>query len=315
MKKVVILLFGVLLPSLIWGQVEVANATSSIVEVDGISIPSRARKDVNLTVKDGVASLSVVYFEGLNKRGPVTIFKPVDRGRIVLRDFETNQGLADRFNSAEIETNQGVGYEVYPQNRISTTDGWWSEVTVTPENKLEDYSIFVPADPFRGLALKPGQASSKSVTLKTGEIIFPVFLAAEEDGATQTGVSFSWALVNKIITEGQKTFEFKPEDIMQANSGKTVRKTIVSKLPFDFIISEGAARGTVIPANYPHKLEFYLGWNIIPIQYKDEKGLPTQAILILLVNDLRKPLLARSRGSVDQISVNRENIVVTNYSR
>lgn len=315
MKKVVILLFGVLLPSLIWGQVEVANATSGIIEVDGISIPARARKDVNLTVKDGVASLSVIYFEGLNKRGPITIFKQVDRGRIVLRDFEANQGLADRFNLAEAETSQSVSYEVHPQNRIIATDGWWSEVTVTPENKLEDYSIFVPADPFRGLALKPGQTSSKSVTLKTGEIIFPVFLAAEEDGATQTGVSFSWALVNKIITEGQETFEFKPEDIMQANSGKTVRKTIVSKLPFDFIISEGAARGTVIPANYPHKLEFYLGWNIIPIQYKDEKGLPTQAILILLVNDLRKPLLARSRGSVDQISVNRENIVVTNYSR
>jgi hypothetical protein len=311
MKNFLLLLFGILLPGLIWGQVKVANATKGIIQVEGISIPSRVVKDVNLAVKNEVVAMEVFYYEGLEKRGPVKIFRQVEKGQVIIRDFSPNSDLADKFNQAKTES--AITTDFYLGRTVFAGD-WWSEVTVTPENKLQDYSIFVPADPFRGLALKPNQKSEKSVTLKTGEIIFPVFLAAEND-ATKTGVSFSWALVNKIVTEGQTAFEFLPEDIMKANSGEVIKKTLVSKLPFDFIISEGASRGTVIPANYPQKLELYLGWNIIPIQYKDNKGLPTQAILILLVNDLRRSLLARSRGGADQVSVSRDNIVVTNYSR
>ena len=295
-------------------SVRVANATSGLITVNGTSVGSRVSTDINLSVNDGIASFEVYYYEGQEKKGPVNLNRSVRNGQIIIRDFSPEDASSRRSTASDSESAQP---EVPPQSSYTTTGDWWSHVTVKPVNKLEKYSIFVPADPFRGLALRPGQASEKSITIKTGEILFPVFLAFDDsqEEQTRTGINYSWALVNKIITEGQKTFEFLPQDIMEANSGRVTRKNIISRLPFDFIISQGAAQGTVIPANTPRRLELYVGWNIIPIQYKDASGLPTQAILILLVNDLRTPLMARGRTGSDQITVKRDNIVVTNYSR
>lgn len=325
MKKLIFLLIcGVVFPLSLLAQkqtVQVANATNSIMKVNGINVPSKEIVGVSMDVSDGVASFQVnEYFVGQEKVGPVSLTRPIERGnRITIRDLSTDgeQRTSRRSNANEAtmpETQSMPAIDYTGMKDVASGD-WWAYVTVSPKNSLEGYSIFVPSEPFRGLALKAGQASEKQITLKTGEILFPVFLVAEKDGETKTGINFSWALVNKIITEGQTEFEFKAEDIMQANSGKEIKKILVSKLPFDFIIAEGASRGTVIPANAPTKLELYLGWNILPIQYKDAAGLPTQAILILLVNDLRRPMMARGKAGVDQITVNRDNIVITNFSR
>lgn len=297
-------------------SVRVANTTNGLITVNGTSIGAKSAKEVNLSVKDGIASFETYYYEGPEKKGPVTLTRSIRNNQVVLRNFSPSDASTSRRRSTESDP-EPVSTQVPPPSAYTQTGEWWAHVTVSPVNKLEKYSIFVPADPFRGLALKPGQTSEKSITLRTGEILFPVFLAIDDsqDEQSRTGVNYSWALVNKIVTEGQEDFEFLPQDIMEANGGKVIRKNIISKLPFDFIISQGAAQGTVIPANTPQRLELYVGWNIIPIQYKDASGLPTQAILILLVNDLRRPLLARGRNSSDQITVQRDNIVVTNYSR
>ena len=323
MKRIVLffLVLGISFPMGLWAQtqtVEVANATDNKIEIGGVVIKSRAVKEFSLPVVDDVVSFQASYYEGLELKGPVTLVRQVNRGRVVLRDFDPGNNVA---KPAGLSTSNRVStantYTPPPQTAYTepSSSSWWSTVNVTPQNKLKCYSIFVPTDPFRGLALKSGQTSAKSATLRTGEIVFPVFLTVENDSTGNLGIKFSWALVNKIVTEGQSVFEFKPEDIMKANAGETIKKTIVSKLAFDFIISEGASRGEVIPSNSPTKLELYVGWNILPIQYKDAQGLPTQAILILLVNDLRKPLMARGKGSVDQISVDRDNIVITNFAR
>ncbi len=325
MKKLVFLLiFGIFFSLSLLAQkqtVQVANATSSIMKVNGINVPAREIVNVSMDVANGVASFQVnEYYVGQEKLGPVSLSRSLERGnRITIRDFSTDgeQRTTRRSsaNEAIMPPTQSVPAIDYAGMKDVASGDWWAYVTVAPKNSLEGYSIFVPSEPFRGLALKAGQASNKQITLKTGEILFPVFLVAEEDGSTKTGINYSWALVNKIITEGQEEFEFKAGDIMQANSGKEIKKILVSKLPFDFIIAEGASRGTVIPANAPTKLELYLGWNILPIQYKDAGGLPTQAILILLVNDLRRPMMARGKAGSDQITVNRDNIVITNFSR
>lgn len=321
MKKIVILALGILFPVCLWAQkqtVRVINSTSSIIVVESVSIPARQQQDISLSVADGLATLNIVYYEGLERRGPVEIKRHLNDGRVIVRNFEASSDRAPARRRGESDSAPAATYSempAQPYQSLHASADWWATVTVNPQNKLEDYSIFVPVPPFRGLALKPGQASEKSITLRTGEILFPVFLAEETDGVSKTGIQFSWALVQKIVTEGQENFEFLPTDIMMANNGKIVRKSLVSHLPFDFIIAEGKSRGTVIPVNYPVRLELYLGWNIVPIQYKDNSGLPTQAILILLVNDLRKPLTARGRGSSDQVSVSRDNIIITNYSR
>ncbi|HZJ40842.1 MAG TPA: hypothetical protein VFD16_01090 [Candidatus Saccharimonadales bacterium] len=324
MKKLifVFLVLGIIFPVSLRAQnqiVKIANGTRDRLEIGGIVIKPHVIKEFSLPVVDDVVSFQASYYEdgSLESKGPVTLVRPVNKGQVTLKDFDPNNNVAKPVGLGNETKLVDKSTYTPPQTAYTepSSSNWWSTVTVTPQNQLKGYSIFVPTDPFRGLALKSGQTSAKSATLRTGEIVFPVFLTIENDSTGNSGIKFSWALVNKIVTEGQTVFEFKPEDIMKANAGETIKKTIVSKLSFDFIISEGASRGEVIPSNSPTKLELYVGWNILPIQYKDTHGLPTQAILILLVNDLRKPLMARSKGSVDQISVDRDNIVITNFAR
>ena len=83
----------------------------------------------------------------------------------------------------------------------------------------------------------------------------------------------------------------------------------------DFIISEGASKGVVVSPQKPRKMEFYVGWNIIPVQFKDERGLPTQAVLIILVNDTPGNIFAKKKSSSKDIPVYREDIVITNNFR
>lgn len=325
MKKIIVFLIF-LLPVSVFAQkqmVGVGNNTGSVIQVDGIDIASRVLKNVNLTVIDGVAHFAIKYYDRNRILvGPVELTRPVINGRVRIDNFETmperpENGRRTSRAAREKEQEEQVieTQPLMPVVQVDQPRDWWAHVNVKPQNKLEGYSIFVPTDPFKGLALKPDQESERSITLRTGEIIFPVFLAAEDETNTQTGVRYSWAIVNKIVTEGQDNFLITPQDVMEANTGRVVRKKMFSRLNFDFIISEGASKGMVISPQSPKRMEFYVGWNIIPIQFKDSRGLPTQAILIILVNDSPGNVFARGKAASDNISVSRDNIVITNNFR
>lgn len=322
MKKSTIVLLAVLFAMSSWAQtnVKVANGTKDLVVVNGVNIPSRNVKEVSLPVSNNTASFEVVYYEGLVKKGPITLTREVNKNRIEIRDF-TSSGTAPASSASgrqlktENASNPNLGTSPIPAaNNASNAADWWATVNVKPKNSLKGQSLFVPSDPFKGLALKPGQESKKTATLKTGTIVFPVFLASN-DSTGKSGNQFAWALVNKIITESQTTFEFMPQDIMQANAGAIVKKTIISKLPSPFIISDGKSRGIVISPDVPQRLELYVGWNIVPIQYKDANGFPTEAILILLVDNHSRALMAKAKNKADEISVVPSNVVITNLGR
>jgi len=306
-----------LLPLSVFAQkqmVGVGNSTNSVIQVDGVDIASRVLKNVNLTVIDGIAHFSVKYYDQNRMLiGPINLTRPVVSNRIRIDNFDQMPESSRQREQRSQPTPPAPPPAPSPPSLDQSTD-WWAYVTVRPQNKLEGYSIFVPTEPFRGLALKPDQISERVVTLRTGEIIFPVFMVAEDETDSQTGVKYSWAIVNKIVTEGQDNFLITPQDVMEANTGRVVRKRMISRLNFDFIISEGASKGIVVSPQTPQRLDFYVGWNIIPIQFKDPKGLPTQAILIILVNDARGNVFARSKTASD-VSVGQDNIVITNTIR
>ncbi|HZJ41729.1 MAG TPA: hypothetical protein VFD51_01810 [Patescibacteria group bacterium] len=315
MKKLLWVLF-VILPSFVWAQTEVVNATSGVIKVDGNNVPSRLTKIINFPVQNNIGTFEVEYFEGSYSKGPVKMYRRLDRrGRVKITNFNPETDLASKFNEAsdEVSISKASSSALSPKFTASR-DGWWSNVTVTPENKTEDYSIFVPSGPFMGLALKPGQKSVNSITLQTGKKMFPVLLGLD-DGKSQSGVSFTWALFHKIITEGQEVLEIKVEDIMFTNRGNIITKKLVSQLPFNFKISEGAAQGIVIKANHYKKIKLFLGWNIIPVEYKDKDGLPTEAILILLVDDSREPLYVKKKTQRNNMSLEGNEIIVTGSSR
>ena len=324
MKKIIIFLFF-LLPISAYTQkqmVGVGNNTNSVIQIEGVDIGSRVLKNVNLNVIDGVAHFAIKYYDrNRTLIGPVEMTRPVINGRIRIDNFEPvsvrpENGRRVAKTAREKEQEESVVTQpLLPSFQVETPQDWWAQVHVKPQNKLEGYTIFVPTEPFKGLALKPNQESERSIVLRTGEIIFPVFLVAEDETSTQTGVQYSWAIVNKIVTEGEENFFITPQDVMRANTGGIVRKRMISRLDSDFIISEGASKGVVVSPQKPRKMEFYVGWNIIPVQFKDERGLPTQAVLIILVNDTPGNIFAKKKSSSKDIPVYREDIVITNNFR
>lgn len=320
MKKValLIMIIGLSFPLSLLAQkqtqVKVINATANTIVVDGQTIKERRYKEQSVQVLNGYAIMDFYYYEGLNRKPSVKLIKKIDKNRVIIKNYdsEPETDLETQSNSTTpVET------EVYTEEVITPVSneagGWWSEVTLVPKNSLDNFNIFVPTGPFKGLALAPGQMSQKSIIMKTGDILFPVYMVDESKGNQEgSGIKYSWALVSQIITEGQTVFEFLPENIMDANVGEEIRKTVVSKLDFDFIIFEGASKGTVVAAGRPEKLKLYVGWNIIPIQYKASNGLPTQAIVILLVNKKNKPLVAKRKEKEENI-IRPDNLVITNF--
>jgi hypothetical protein len=320
MKKTVIFVLATLFAMSSWAQtnVMVKNSTKDLVVINGVNLPAQSIKELSLLVENNTASFEVVYYEGLTKKGPVRLTRMVNKGRMVLNNFEptttsTDSGYKPPKNGSSNSSSETSTSPIPAANNYSNASDWWGEVNVQPQNKLKGQSIFVPSDPFKGLALKPGQISAKTARLRTGTIVFPVFLSAND--STKSGSRFAWALVNKIVTEGQTVFEFLPEDIMKANAGDIVRKTIISRLPSPFIISDGKARGIVVTPGSPQRLELYVGWNIVPIQYQDSNGFPTEAILVLLVDSRSKALMAKAKNKAGEISVVPSDVVITTLGR
>lgn len=326
MKKSILffLLLGILFPVSSWAQkqnVLVANATAKKILIDDQIINPRASKELSITVKGNVGQFTLAYYDGLVLKESVNLARRVTKGRIVLKDFDPTNNDQPDASVADEEVSQSKGATAdfggtaISGNQAQSPDDWWSYATVKPKNGLKGQSLFVPSEPFRGLALASGQQSSRSATLKTGEIMFPALLMEEkEDASTKNGINYTWAIVDKIIVEGQDVLEIKPENIMKANDGKLTKKVIVSKLGFPFIIAEGASSGKVVSDNIPTRLDLYVGWNILPIQYKGPDGLPVQAILILLIDDSNKPLMTGSKKE-QNISVSRNDITIMDFKR
>lgn len=304
MKKnvVLFLFFALAFPILMWGEdVRVVNASRELIIINGTNVPRGSKPVLNLDVKNGIASFELVYYEGLVETSPIRAYREVKGGSIQIRDYQPGLNLAQAYNNASSEEKPSPA----PPRRSSVSGGeWWSNVTVVPYNKLEDFSIFVPTGAFKGLALAPNQLSERSATIRTGPEMFPIQLGAAADNKTKIGGEFTWALFNKIITEGQDTLEITVDDIMEVNEGKIINKKVVSYLPFKFMISAGKERPVFKAANVvkrrdgsreirptsTKRVELFVGWNIIPIQYGDENGLPTETLMIILVPDDNEPL-------------------------
>jgi len=69
--------------------------------------------------------------------------------------------------------------------------------------------------------------------------------------------------------------------------------------------------GVVVAANSTSaKLSLHPGWNFMTIQYKDENGWPTQAVLILLVSESDRLSAGKKTGG-EILSIEKENIIFT----
>ena len=312
MRKALFLLFIVAWPMLAMAGSRVFNTTNEKILVslgaDELVINPRSAAYAWFLPNDGIAEFNLSRYEGFNAVLIGKVKRKVTRGKIAIKDFS----LADYSEPEEkepekskVKEKSSVSATAYPSN----TGSWWSNVDITPKNE-SDYRFTVLANPFRGLALASGQASSRSANIQTGPLTFPVYFDPEED-KTSTGRKYRWAVVSKIIAEGQDTLRITNNDLKNISTGEEIKKAVKNNLPIDFYIVDGPNLGTVIPADRMVQLDLMVGWNVVPVQYKDDQGRPTQAVLLLMINNLKhRPLIADKKSDSGTSSIDPDNLVL-----
>lgn len=312
MRKTLFLLFIVAWPMLAMAGARVFNTTNEKILIslgaDELVINPRSAAYAWFLPDDGIAEFKLSRYEGFNAVLIGQVKRKVTRGKIAIKDFS----LTDYSEPEEKKTEKSKDSEKkavtttsYPVN----TGGWWSSVDITPKNE-SDYRFTVLANPFRGLALASGQASSRSANIQTGPLTFPVYFDPEED-ETSTGRKYRWAVVSKIVAEGQDTLRITNNDLKNISTGEEIKKAVKNNLPIDFYIVDGPNLGIVIPADRMVQLDLMVGWNVVPVQYKDEQGRPTQAVLLLMINNLKhRPLIADKKSDSGTSSIDPDNLVL-----
>jgi len=308
MKKMFVMLVAIiiLIPAVTWAQARVQNRTTSKVVIsyggqEYVANPSQTINCSNFPT-NGPVTLEAWYYQGFNKVSLGKLTREVQGGKMILDQLDQKSLVSENSEAKKAKIPDKL------QSVKETAGDWWSTTTVTPVNQ-SSHRFMVPAHPFRGLALRPGQTSEKYTTLKTGEYVFPVYYDADPDSSS-TGRNYKWIVMDKIVTEGQDQVVFADKDFTQIQSGKMIRKPLKNNLPIDFFIVGGVNQGQVIAAKAYAKLQFTVGWNIIPVQYKDPNGLPVQAILLLMVNNIGRPMTATEKGGHRDLSIERDNIII-----
>lgn len=285
-------------------QVEVVNATGALLVVNTVSIPHRQALPVSVSTNGDVAQLEVSYYEGLEAK-KAQIYRKIDRGRVIVRDLKDSKGLAEDFRRRKVSASAS-GPTASPTASLGGAGSWATTVSLGAKNISDEYSIFIPLGPFRGLALAPGTRSSRKGTLPTGPVSFPIKMITDPQKSA-TGISTSWGIFNGIITETDSVVAISDKSISQANSGRVIKKKIISSLDTPVQIAEGASLGTVIEKGRAQVIKLYLGWNIIPVQFLSG-GNPSQGDLIIMVSESPRPLVIQE-GQVEGPSLNKVSII------
>lgn len=191
--------------------------------------------------------------------------------------------------------------------------GCWAQVIVTPMNKCS-LRLTILTAPFEGLALKSAQVSKKKTTLCTGEYIFAGRYDQEQDDVS-TGRKFGYVVFDKIIVEGQDSLVFTDYDLKPVGKGKALNKVMQNDGADKYTIIGGSNEGEVIPS-YSQGVSLALnkGWNILVLQYLDAKGLPTQAVVLFMCSDDKKPMVIK-RDSERKSRYNPDGLVITDWQK
>jgi hypothetical protein len=301
-------------------QIRVANSTGQKIMVGSENGLTTTPVNDNTTIfiyflspdASGNVKLNLWYFNAkLQKIKVGLVSRQVKKGKIVIKDFSLEEEKAvekvkevekitDVNNSDTIAENQRAQDSIARSLAVEASlDGWWSETKIVPKNE-SSFRFVILDKPFAGLALKSGQASAKSVVLKTGLCSFSGYY--DEDTDSSTGRRYQIVIVNQIIVEGQDTLRITNNDLQKITSGFLVKKPVKNNFKIDFLIMDGPNIAKVIPGRGMIQLDLNPGWNVFTVQYTGKDGRPIQTTFSLLTDSSAKPLIIdKNTGNFDSI--------------
>jgi len=309
-----------------WAQARVFNGTSEklvVSDLKGLTevvINARGSAVATFLPSDGVAKFNLSRYEGFNKVNIGEATRVAKNGKIAIKDLSLDDGSA--VEDEKPRTILGLKKESKTFGSARTVD------TGTARSEIQNRQGVVPASGmvlsnqssyrltaldgiFKGAALASGQVSRINRSVPTGKLTFSVYFDPEEDSIS-SGRNHRWAVINKIIVEGQDSLNITDTDLTQVSSGEEIKKAVKNNFNIDFLIVAGNNAGEVVPARKMTQLDLAIGWNYIPVEYMTKEGLPVRSILLLMVNASKKPIVINRRSDAELDSVNPNEIVFSN---
>ena len=329
MKRIIffVLLLGFFGAQQAWAQARIFNSTNEklvVSDLNGLTevvINPKSSAIATFLPSDGVAKFNLARYEGFNKVSIGEATRLSRKGRIALENLSLNDGSASAVDGAktesQVETVRQFGYA--GTSTGSTRSAIQDRPGVVPESGLilsnqSSYRMVVRDGIFKGSALASKQISQNTRRVPTGNLTFSIYFDPEEDSIS-SGRNHRWAVINKIIVEGQDTLHINDSDLPQISSGEEVEKIVKNEFDINFQIgSSGENHGKVIPAKSRKvtRLKLQVGFNYVSVDYLTKEGLPVRATLLLMVNNLKEPIIINRRSDSDLDSVDPSQIVFSN---
>lgn len=310
----------------VWAQVRIFNLTDDKVVVSDtkglteVVINPKSSGVAIFLSSDGIVRFNLARYEGFNKVVIGEATRLAKNGKLALKDLSLDDGSAQAEETktqsqpkqATEEKKFGSARADAGTFRSSTPSslGALLESGMVLSNK-SSYRLTVLDGIFRGAALASGQVSRINKTVPTGKLTFSIYFDPEEDSIS-SGRNHRWAVINKIIVEGQDSLIIQDTDLSQVSNGEQIKKAVRNNFNIDFLIVAGNNAGEVVPAKKMAQLDLNIGWNYIPVEYLTKDGLPVRSILLLMVNNSKKPIVINRRSDADLDSVNPGEIVFSN---
>lgn len=296
MKKLVSFLIGimVMISIAVSAQINIKNASGlkiKILSTDGLNSlvinPGQTASATFLKESGGVTTAKVQHWTYADSKfslvddGSIT-FK-VTNGKAVFTGPGQEQAQAKE-SKVPVTTEKTDKSLVTPQS----SGAWFSHATVLVQNKCTK-TITGYSDPFLGLCLESKQTTQKAITLPTGNIQ-AAFCYDEDVDSIATGKNRKWAVLDKAIPEGLDTLKIYNSNLTNANTGTKITKLFRNATNIGYMIINddftfGKKSIKTISPNSSQKIEFFPGWNVMVLQYKDQNGYPRQAVLLFMVTE------------------------------
>lgn len=313
----------------IWAQARIFNGTNEklvVSELKGLTeivVNPKGSAVATFLPSDGVAKFNLARYEGFNKIEVGEATRVAKNGKIAIKNLSLDDGSVvedDGKDKSDLKKDS----KTFGSARTVDTGTTRSEIQdrsagVVPASGLvlsnqSSYRLVVRDGVFKGSALASGQISKNVKQTPPGNLTFSIYFDPEEDSIS-SGRNHRWAVINKIIVEGQDTLYITDSDLPQISSGKEVEKIVKNELNINFQIgSSGENHGKMIPTKSRKvtRLKFQVGINYVSVDYLTKEGLLTRATLLLMVDDSKEPIVIYRRKDASLDSVDPSEIVFTN---
>ncbi|HBA36394.1 TPA: hypothetical protein DCZ15_00805 [Candidatus Falkowbacteria bacterium] len=312
MKKVVnlVIIIGIamMIPGMAYSQASVVNkqANKIVLVKDGntLTINPGSSSFASWFPAAGAVQFHLSYYDNnLNRKDLGQVTREIVNGKLIINSYEKVVGSAANVTNTVSVVSPTI-------NSDNLRSDCWSQVSITVKN-VSSYRFVALGEPFNKLSLRAGQSSNLPKILCTGEYIFSVKYNKETDDSS-TGREYSWAVIDKIIAEGDSVIAISDWDLEEKKTEK-IKKVVRNEYSKDFLVMNGRNKGRVIAASSQTKLDMDVGWNVLCIQYKDIRDIPIQATILVLANESPRPLMMNQKKGVIS-SINPEGISLDNWS-